>query len=1030
MGMIKFLLKRPIAVCMTFFALCLLGVIAYSFLPVSLLPDIPVPEINVSINAPGYSAEEVEDKAIAPIRRELMTVGDIENIYSKSSNNHGFVNLRFPYNTDIDLALIEINEKIGKATENLPDNFDKPQINKVNNTDIPVEYITMTLKSDKSFEPTNTDEFVKLSELCEKVISRRIEQLPEVAMVDMSGLMKREIQITPDEQYLDEIGITDDDIKNAIRTNNVRPSSIRIKDGRYESTIYVENSLTSVQDIKDITLTKNGRMYKIGDFCNVEASSKDDIGVSLSQGKRCVSMRVIKKSNAKVNQLKKDLRNTLENFSEQYPDVEFQESRDQTALLNYSIKTLKENFISSMVLMFLVALLFMGDFKTPMVTGICMTVALIMTFLVFYVFGISLNILSLSGLILVVGMMIDNILITSENILRHTLNGENIIEACAKGTAEMITPMLSSTLTTIVVFIPMVFLSDLVGALFIDQALTISIGLIISYIIAIFLLPVLFMLFNALDRRIFSKYRNRGKISRLLTEKLEYIYNVGIEFVFSHAKIFIVMAFLTIPLCFLLYEWIPKARMPQTDSSEMIARISWDTNLPLSENLKRTNSLVKAFIPKTDYIASSVGTQSYIMDSKNILSSFQSELYIKTSTTKDLEYCKDSLQKYVAYHYPDAVLTTASADNIFERIFDTGQAPIVVKLYADDVSEPHFLKEAYKLENRLRDYGTRLESVSKQKEIIVSLDKQKLSLFNLNEQDVANELNTAFKGEEISDIYSSDYIPIILKDKAYDWNTLLSNLTIPSHNGKMKVALAELVNYTYTTGLTNLEADEHGLMYPIRLWDVTDATSTAEHIQEDVLNQTPSLRSSIGGEVALEGDMTEGLLGIFGIALLLMYFILCAQFESFTQPLIVLSEIPIDIAFAFLVLKCCGFSLNIMSGIGVIASCGIIINDSILKLDAINVLIKKGEKPKEAVHIAGKMRIRPIIMTTLTTIFGMLPFFFTRDLGSELQQSLALAMIAALGIGTPVSLFIIPLLYDKFILERKNHKFTVVASEP
>ena len=159
-----------------------------------------------------------------------------------------------------------------------------------------------------------------------------------------------------------------------------------------------------------------------------------------------------------------------------------------------------------------------------------------------------------------------------------------------------------------------------------------------------------------------------------------------------------------------------------------------------------------------------------------------------------------------------------------------------------------------------------------------------------------------------------------------------------------------------------------------------------------------------------------------------MYFILCAQFESFTQPLIVLAEIPVDIAFAMLVLMCCGYSLNIMSGIGLIASCGIVINDSILKLDAINVLVKKGMKPQEAIHKAGKMRIRPIIMTSLTTVIGMVPFFFTNDLGSELQQSLALAMIAALCIGVPVSLFLIPLIYDKFILERK-HRYAVVPAD-
>lgn len=1022
MEMIKFLLKRPIAVCMTFFALCLLGFIAYTYLPVSLLPHIPVPEINIKINASGSSAKEIEENAIAPIRRDLLTVSDVEDIYSKSSNNHGYINLRFAYNTDIDLALIEINEKIGKIVGNFPKNYERPQIDKVNNTDIPVEYVTLTLKDDQPFLPTNIHKFIELSDLCENVISRRIEQLPEVAMVDMSGLMKKQIQILPDAQYMKLVGITSNDIKNAVQTSNVRPTAMRIKDGYYEHTIHIENSLASVDDIRNVSITKNGRIYKIGDFCEVNLSPQQDIGVALSEGKRCVSMRIIKKTDAKVNQLRKDLKKSLNAFAEQYPGIEFKESRDQTALLNYSIATLKDNFIQSLVLMLIVAFAFMGDFKTPLVTALSMCVALILTFLVFFVFDMSLNILSLSGLILVVGMMIDNILITSENILRHELDGEGTIEACAKGTAEMITPMLSSTLTTIVVFIPMVFLSDMVGALFIDQALTISIGLMVSYLLALFLLPVLFMLFSNVDKIVEKKIKKHGELSLYLTRKLNDVYDVGINFVFRHTKTSISIVFLTIPICVLMYKYMPRSRMPKTDSSEMMAKISWDTNLPLEENMRRTNDIIKEFTPQADYIAASVGTQDYMMESKDMLSSYQSEIYMKTPDSKAMEQCEISLQKYMATHYPDAALTMTPADNIFDRVFDTGLAPIIVKLYTDDVSDPHFLNQARVMERRLGQYDGRVVTASRQKEIVATLDKQKIEYYGLNTQDVNSALSSAFKGTVVSEIYSVDYIPIILKDNAQEWTSLLEGHTISSKDGKMKFPLSDFVSYTYTTGLTHLEADGKGLMYPIEMWNLNNAHATANRIQKEVLDSQPTIKSAIGGEVASENTMTSGLLGIFVIAVLLMYFILCAQFESFAQPLIVLAEIPIDIAFAMIVLTCLGYSLNIMSGIGLVASCGIIINDSILKLDAINVLIKKGENPKEAIHIAGRMRIRPIIMTTLTTIIGMVPFFFTNDLGSELQQSLALAMICALGIGTPVSLFLIPLIYDKFILERRIRK--------
>lgn len=249
-----------------------------------------------------------------------------------------------------------------------------------------------------------------------------------------------------------------------------------------------------------------------------------------------------------------------------------------------------------------------------------------------------------------------------------------------------------------------------------------------------------------------------------------------------------------------------------------------------------------------------------------------------------------------------------------------------------------------------------------------------------------------------------------------------------STDRKNSVPLFYLVELEYVDGLVELKADKNGTMYPIRLFPADDAESVSDRLRHDLLPLLSDIRTDIAGALTEEANTFTSLFWIFVLSLVLMYFILCAQFESFLQPLVVLAEIPIDVCFAMFTLLLCGYSFNIMSGIGIIASCGIIINDSILKIDAINKLIADGMPINEAIHTAGKLRIRPIVMTSLTTIIGMLPFFLTSDLGSELQQPLALGMVAALVIGTPVSLFVVPVLFESIILRRKKGRKAKVTA--
>ena len=316
MKIIEFLLRRPISVCVSVFALCVLGFIGYSALPVALLPDIPVPEINIRIDAPGKSARDIESIAVTPIRRQLLTIDGVETITSNAANNYGNISLRFAYDSDLDVALININEKIYKVTENFPTGFELPKVFRSNATDIPIEYITMTLRSDSPGGSTDTEAFIAMSSLCENVIARRLEQLPGVAMVDIDGMIKKEVLIRPHAEYVADAKITNNDIANAVKSQKVQPVSMMVRDGVFEHTIYIENSLATLDDIANVNIRKNGRLYRLGDICDLSVVPRDETGQAIYMGKRCIAMRVIMQHGAKVSNRKTELTASLNYFAE------------------------------------------------------------------------------------------------------------------------------------------------------------------------------------------------------------------------------------------------------------------------------------------------------------------------------------------------------------------------------------------------------------------------------------------------------------------------------------------------------------------------------------------------------------------------------------------------------------------------------------------------------------------------------------------------------------------------------------------
>lgn len=1010
--MVKFLLQRPIAVIMAFLAVVILGCVTFFTLPVSLLPDVAIPHISVRVTGDNMSVRDLENTIVTPLRRQLMQVSGLSDISSETRDGSGTINLTMNYGVNTDLAFIEVNEKIDAAMNSLPRDIRRPTAIKASATDIPVLYLQMILTGDD-----DEARFLELSGIAENIVRRRLEQLPEIAMVDVTGVPGKELRLQPDYDRMQPVGITISEIEAALDANNVEPGSMTVRDGYYEYNIHVSNQLRTPQDVRDVKIMKSGRLYSLGEFCKVDLVAQNPSGYSTYNGHRAVTMAIIKHDAESMSALENAVDETIAYFTAQYPDITFSKSRSQTQLLDFTITNLEQNLILGLILVFIVCALFMRSIRLPFVIGLTIIVAVIITFLLFYFFHVSINIISLAGLILAVGMMIDNSVIVAENITQFRQRGLTLPESCIAGTNEMITPMLSSSLTTVAVFVPLVFMSGIAGAIFADQAFAITAGLAASYIVGITLMPVLY--------NIFFRGKNKHELKDDSRSPLVRWYDKGIDLVFAHKALFITFICLTIVALYPMFRILDTERMPRIDSAETMLTVDWNENINIDENLRRTTDILNAVSGQSLEHSAFVGSQDFMLNDQSDLAESEVELYLRTTSPDSLEALKKRLADLLSASYHESTFEFAAPENIFEKVFSSSEPPLEARLSMKSGNMPSLVRLSRDMRERIKSAtGRQLQEMPLRKQINISVNHEQLALYGVDYGEVQRVLRSAFKGSQTAMLRSyQEYIPVQVTDQGKSVEEVLATTLIRARatsDGKVaEVPLKALVSTSWSNDFKTISSDGSGEYIPVALdVEASEAADVTNTIRSQV-NEEGSFEVTFTGSLFSNTKMMKELTVILLVSLLLMYFILCAQLESFVQPLVVLLEIPIDITFALLSLWLFGQTLNLMSAIGIIVTCGIVVNDSILKLDAINELRKTGMPLMKAVHTAGQRRLKPILMTSLTTIFAMVPVLFTSDMGSELQRPLAIAMIGSMIVGTLVSIFLIPLVY--YLIYRKRY---------
>lgn len=1011
--MIRHLIRRPISVLMAVLAATILGCVCYISLPTSMLPRVAIPKVFIEVEGENMSAMELETQRMQPLRRSVMQIKGLEEMRSETRNGRGYIYLTFSFGTDTELASLEVNENIERVLSTMPKDAVRPKVVKASTTDIPVFYLSMTLKEDDG----NNEKFLDLSELADNVIRRRLEQLPQVAMVDMTGGEKEMIRVVPDANKMQTLGITPAEIEKALQEVNTLPGSMTVRDGYYEYSIRVSSLLRGVDDIANVYLQHGDRLLQLHDICQISRVSQTAKGYSYVNGKKAITLAVIKQSEEKTDQLRKEVDETISHFRKIYPGVEFNVNRNQTELLDFTISNLEQNFLQGFLLVLIVTLLFIGDLRSSLIIGITMVVSVVTTFLLFDLCKVSLNIVSLSGLILAVGMMIDNAIVLTENITQHLERGKLFNRGIADATTEMLSPLFSSSLTTVAIFVPLVFLSGIAGALFFDQAFSVTASLTVSYIVAVVLLPVLYLLLGGRHSQTHSALM---RLATRLTEGCKSIYSKGTDAVFRHKLPAVVLALMTIPLCAFLFVSMPKERLPLVDQHELEMTIDWNEEISLEENRQRTMELLRSMQRFGEEDVASIGLQDYMLSQGQTHSVTECALYFNTKSANALTVLQDSLHAFMSRHHPEAVVSYAPPTTAIEQMFGMQGSELELQLSSKQAGGMLTVEQVEHFREKLEKVlGRPLPPVPVQSQLLLRLDREKMAIYHVRYASVDSVLERNLQFNTVTTLANEQgAIPISIGSEQQTLQQVLKNSFVPSAKNGM-IPLSAFVSVENAQTFKQIVAGRDGAYFPLNIDKTGDVEAVVDKVKQAV-SDDDALQVSFAGSWFSNQKMMTELMLIMLVSLLLMYFILCAQFESFVQPLVILAEIPIDVFFALLVLMLTGNSLNLMSAIGIIVSCGVVINDSILKIDSINVLRKQGVPLLDAIHQAGRQRVRAILMTSLTTVLAMIPSLYAFDIGSELQKPLIIAMSAAMIFGTAVSLYIVPLFY--YLIYRHGSK--------
>ena len=985
--MIRYFLARPIAVLTIFFCVAIAGFLGYTKLPVSLMPDISTPRLVIVVNYPGFGAEYIEQNVLAGLRNQLSGLYGLEQVESISANNVGHLDLTFEYNADMKLAFIEANEKLDQASRFLPENLPRPQVYRISDTDIPV--LRLQIQSNELGAP-------ELSNLTRFVLRRRIEGISGVAKVVVNGLTDQVIKIQPKMEILQSLQISEAFLVEALRQANFDQFQLRVKEGIYEYNVRVENPLKSIEAIRNLvfTLPKGGQVA-VGQVAEVAYGTQEPVGAHLYQGAEGIVINIHKQASANIRDLEAELMTNIDQLTEEFPKVRFEITQNQSSLLALSISQLSNSLILGGLLAFAILFVFSANYKLSILMGLIIPATILVTFGIFYLSGLSINIITLSGLILGIGMLIDNAIILIDNIHLHHQNGMPLLEACAKGANEIFTPLLSSAFTTLSVFLPLIFLGGIGGSFFQFQAMSLAAMLLGSLLVAFCLLPVIYRLLrpnpandsSRLYSRLLGAYKSSKKRGGFVNAALIGSFVVAIWCV----------------------SQISVTNLPELRTEDASIKITWAEPITLNENIERTLMLIQEADSTLKQSEFEVGIHSLNPSQPSFTNSLTG--YFKFDGVASKESNLKRFENLIRREYGAAKWEFGRAKNPFDQLFDRNSSFIKVKFRPSGQS----MLKLDQLELPQKNYAQPEYGFITQKGLYLDVNEDRLNQINVTTEELIDQIKYYYQDQLVTEIQRTNQKERVQLEALGSSDKPFLNAVVFA---KDSLSAAYPVGYFFDWKEQQVHqfvtADLAGIYQSVDYSEAVDDPAGVVSSIEGHARNDRFIVDMEGSYLLADQNISDLIISLL-LAVTLLFFILAAQFESLKQPLIILITLPIALAGSVLGLYFTSYSINISSMIGMIVTLGIIVNDSILKIDTINRMRKEGQSTQSAVVKAGELRLKPILMTSITTILALLPLLFSSGLGADLQAPLAVTVIGGLLVGTLCSVYMIPILYRRLI---------------
>jgi len=1011
------LLNRPITAIILILAAFIFGSLALNELSVDLLPDVDSPNLVVRTDWQGASPQEIENRVNERLEAVLSTVPGIDRVHGFARQGQSVIYLSFRWGHNMDLAFLNVREKLDQVQYMMPEQASRPQLIFNTTADEPIAVLAITAK-DRPNEEFDTR--LALKRWAEQVLSRRLEQAEGIAQVVPVGAVEPEVQIRYLPRQIDRYGLTLSQVQNLVQQANLFTSSGELRDGWYRYSMKIQSRITDPDDLEQVPLTRlgQGKVLTLGEVAEITLGETDPTSFALLQGERVLNLLVKKEFGSNTVEVFDTLVPLVEEMREIYPNIGIEILREDATFIRKAIQNLLQTLLIGGILAFFVLFAFLNDIRTPFTIGIAIPVSIFLTFFVMFGSGIQLNIVSLSGLTLGIGLLLDNAIVVLENINRHMPLAPSVKRAASVGTKEIAMAVSASTFTTISVFLPLIFLGGFEGAFFKDQAYTLSISLLASLLVALIILPVLVV--QILERRKKKAEGGSGQLNtRPFFNKMLEWYEASLQRVLKKPAGVSLLALALIIAALAAFIYAEKAMLPEDEPSLVTYRVQLPGNTALPSTIQASESL-RYRLQNAGLGGGRIQAEGGFTDLTNLanladegLNRFK--ISIPVQGFAEAREAERVMQRFDE-DFPGWTVEPVSDVQSWSAIIGADQPNVLFRFVGMNRAESE--RQSARFVQMMEQNGVPVNFRKQYEQEIdtwnLRFRSARLLQLGISENDVIRYLESITRGSYVTDWTRQDErIGIRLLGSQ---TRIFDPADITLRIGNREIPLSHIADIERAREPEQLErVNQTPVLSFVADWTLADwwwnRGKTMETVR-DFMRET-------GTEIQVAGNamMVQGLMGDMGrlllLSLLIIYIILAIQFENLKYPLIIILAVPFAWVGSLIAVYAAGSGLNAMSFMGILILTGIAVNDSILKVDFMRRYLADTGDLDKAIELAGRHRFRPVVMTSVTTILGLMPMLIPFGEGYAFRQSLAVALMGGLVTSTILTLYLIPVIFGK-----------------